>query len=101
MTHAGGDNVGVLVDTLHFSRSSSTLAELRAMPPNLLPFAHICDAAAAPPKSTEEMLFTARSERLPPGLGGLGVADGGVCGPVVCTLACPFGFERPPTGNGN
>lgn len=45
------------------------------MPPHLLPFAHICDAAAELPKSTEEILFTARSERLPPGLGGLGVAD--------------------------
>ncbi len=75
VTDAGRDNVGVLVDTLHFARSSSTLAELRAMPPHLLPFAHICDAAAELPKSTEEILFTARSERLPPGLGGLGVAD--------------------------
>lgn len=74
VTDTGRDNVGVLVDTLHFARSSSTLAELRAMPPHLLPFAHICDAAAEPPKSTEEMLFTARSERLPPGQGGLGVA---------------------------
>lgn len=71
---AARDNAGVLVDTLHFARSSSSLAELTSLPAALVPFAHICDAAAQPPGSTDEMLFTARSERLPPGQGGLDVA---------------------------
>lgn len=70
---SGRDTVGVLVDTLHFARSSSTIAELQGVPPCLFPFAHICDAAAQLPRSIDEMLFTARSERLPPGRGGLDI----------------------------
>ncbi len=60
---------GVLVDALHFDRSGSTLADLAAMPPAMLPFAHLCDATVAPPYTTEALLHAARAERLPPGEG--------------------------------
>lgn len=63
------DRVGMLVDALHFDRSASSLGLLAALPAERLPFAHLCDARRAPPYSTEELLHTARQDRLPPGQG--------------------------------
>ncbi|MCI4665107.1 MAG: sugar phosphate isomerase/epimerase [Neomegalonema sp.] len=63
------DAIGILVDSLHFDRSGSSLAELKATPPELLPFAHICDAPVAPPYTEAQLLHAARAERLPPGDG--------------------------------
>jgi sugar phosphate isomerase/epimerase len=71
---SGRANAGILVDTLHFARSDSTLAELAATPPHLLPFLHLCDAAAEMPTTLEGLLHTARAERLPPGDGGIDLA---------------------------
>lgn len=67
----GRGNAAVLVDALHFARSDSSLAELDAMAPRMLPFVHLCDAAAEKPATLEGLLHTARAERLPPGDGGL------------------------------
>ena len=69
-----GANVGLLVDTLHFDRSGSSLNQLEALPARLLPMIHLCDAAAERPTTTEELLHTARAERLPPGEGGIDIA---------------------------
>jgi sugar phosphate isomerase/epimerase len=68
---AGRANAGILVDTLHFDRSDSSLAELDDMPSRLLPFFHFCDAPAEKPGTVEGLLHTARAERLPPGDGGI------------------------------
>lgn len=65
---------GVLVDALHFDRSGSALTDLAAMPPAMLPFAHLCDAPVAPPYTTEALLHAARAERLPPGAGQIDLA---------------------------
>lgn len=62
-------DIGILVDTLHFDRSGSLLSDLAAMPPERLPFLHLCDAPVHPPYSTEDLLHTGRAERLPPGQG--------------------------------
>ncbi|MDQ1850145.1 TIM barrel protein [Gemmobacter fulvus] len=62
-------DVGILIDTLHFDRSASALADLEGLPPARLPFLHLCDAAVHPPYSTEDLLHTGRAERLPPGSG--------------------------------
>ncbi len=70
---SGRENVGLLVDTLHFDRSGSTFAELAALPPEWLPFTHVCDAPAEKPTTTEGLLHHARAERLPPGEGGLDI----------------------------
>lgn len=64
-----GEGVGVLADSLHFDRSGSSLDLLAAIPASRLPFAHICDAPVHPPYETEELLRTAREDRLPPGDG--------------------------------
>jgi len=69
---------GILVDALHFGRSATTLDDIRAIPPNLLHYAQICDASTEAQHgrafSTEELIHTARCERLLPGEGGIDVA---------------------------
>lgn len=66
-------NLGVLVDTLHFARSSSRVADIATVPPSWLPFVHVCDAPDEIPADVEAMLYTARAERLPPGEGGIDI----------------------------
>ena len=69
VAEAAGPKVGVLVDSLHFDRSSSRLEGLAALPAARLPFVHLCDAFRQDSYSEEDLLHTARSERLPPGEG--------------------------------
>lgn len=68
------ENCGVLVDMLHFSRSRVTLAELDAVPREWFHFVHLCDAPAAIPATTDELIRAAREERLYPGEGGIDIA---------------------------
>ncbi|MGG5820740.1 sugar phosphate isomerase/epimerase family protein [Falsiroseomonas sp. HW251] len=75
---AGRGNGGILVDTLHFDRSLGTPAQIAAIDPARFPMAHVCDAPAERPATTEGLLHHARAERLPPGEGGIeikGVLD--------------------------
>lgn len=68
-------NAGILVDALHFDRSSTTLEDIRAIPRELLHYAQICDAPTRAQMgrdfTVEEMIHTARCERLLPGEGGI------------------------------
>lgn len=66
---AAGPGLGVLVDSLHFDRSSSSLAMLAQMPATRLPFVHLCDAPRRASYTEAELLHTARAERMPPGEG--------------------------------
>jgi hypothetical protein len=59
-------NAGILVDALHVGRSTTTLEDIRAIPRALLHYAQICDAQAGLNFSTEQMIHTARCERLLP-----------------------------------
>jgi sugar phosphate isomerase/epimerase len=75
IVHAAScQNVGILVDTLHFDRSGSSLSQIDLIPPHWLPMIHLCDAPAGKPVTTEELLHTARAERLPPGQGAIDIA---------------------------
>jgi sugar phosphate isomerase/epimerase len=65
--------LGILVDTLHFSRSASRLEQLDEIPPARLPFAHVCDAPVQDSYTTEELLHAGRAERLPPGEGDIDI----------------------------
>ena len=71
-------NAGILVDALHVSRSGTTLDDLRAIPRELLHYAQVCDAPTAAQIgrafTVEEMIHTARCERLLPGEGGIDLA---------------------------
>ena len=84
-------NAGILVDTLHFDRSSSSLAELRQLPPQWFRYAHVCDAPKEKPTTTEGLVFTARSERQFPGDGGIDVRGILDCLP----LDIPYALEIP------
>ncbi len=64
-------NAGILVDALHFGRSSTTLEDIRAIPRALLHYAQICDAEAGRHFTNEQMIHTARCERLLPGDGNI------------------------------
>lgn len=64
-------NAGILVDALHFGRSSTTLADISSISPHLLHYAQMCDATAGQNFTTEELIHTARQERLLPGEGSI------------------------------
>ncbi|MDB5742478.1 MAG: Xylose isomerase domain protein barrel [Polaromonas sp.] len=70
-------NAGLLVDALHFDRSSTTLDDIRTIPRELLHYAQICDAPTRAQTgrafTVEEMIHAARCERLLPGEGGIDV----------------------------
>lgn len=70
---AGREETGILVDTLHFNRSKSTVAQLDRVPARRLPFMHVADAPVRESYTTEELLHAGRAERLPPGEGGIDI----------------------------
>ena len=75
VTHAGTpSNAGILVDALHFGRSTTTLDDIRTIPRQLLHYAQICDAQAGTDFTVEQMIHTARCERLLPGSGTIDLA---------------------------
>jgi sugar phosphate isomerase/epimerase len=72
---AGQPNAGILVDLLHFARSSSSIDQLRSLPPEWFHFVHVCDAPPEIPDTTEGLIHTARFERSFPGDGGLSMRE--------------------------
>ncbi len=66
-------NAGILVDALHFGRSTTSLADIAAIPRELLHYAQMCDAQAGLTFTTEQLIHTARQERLLPGEGSIDV----------------------------
>ena len=84
-------NAGILVDLLHFARSGSSVSDLHELPAEWFHFAHVCDAPADVPATTEGIIHTARFERLYPGEGGidvLGITD-------ALPAGIPFALEIP------
>ena len=67
-------NAGILVDALHFGRSTTTLQDIADIPHALLHYAQMCDAQAGLNFTTEELIHTARQERLLPGEGNIDVS---------------------------
>jgi sugar phosphate isomerase/epimerase len=64
-------NSGILVDALHFGRSTTTLQDIAAIPRELLHYAQMCDATAGLNFTTDELIHTARQARLLPGEGNI------------------------------
>ena len=69
--HSGAANAGVLLDSLHFARSDSTLAEIAALPSDMIHYIQLCDAYAKFDPSDEGLIAVARGARLLPGSGEL------------------------------
>jgi sugar phosphate isomerase/epimerase len=67
-------NAGILVDLLHFARSGSRVADLLELPASWFHFVHVCDAPAEVPSATEDLIHTARFERMFPGDGGIDIS---------------------------
>ncbi|MCL1993578.1 MAG: sugar phosphate isomerase/epimerase [Spirochaetes bacterium] len=69
-------NVGLLVDTLHFSRSRIALEELDSVPASYINFIHLCDAPGQIPdrSNKEALIHTGRDARLYIGEGGIDIA---------------------------
>ena len=65
------DNAGLMIDTLHFSRSRCRPEELDAVPACRFHYIQIADAEGEIPDSTEGLIHTAREGRLMPGEGDL------------------------------
>lgn len=88
---AARPNGRILVDALHAARSSTSLADLRALPSRLLSYAQICDAPAEVPPTVDGLIHTARSARLLPGDGGIDL--GGIFSALPSSL--PVSIEIP------
>jgi len=66
-------NAGILVDALHFGRSTTSLQDIAAIPRDLLHYAQVCDAQAGLNFTTEALIHTARQARLLPSEGNIDV----------------------------
>jgi sugar phosphate isomerase/epimerase len=87
---AAKSNAGLLVDTLHFARSGSSLTELQKTPRSLFHFIHLCDAPKEIPTTTEGLIHTARAARNFPGEGELDLREILAAMPPV-----PYSLEIP------
>ncbi|HEX9866880.1 MAG TPA: TIM barrel protein [Acidimicrobiia bacterium] len=90
VTQAGSPNGAILVDTLHFARSSSSLTQLADLPEKLVNFIQLCDARDVWSISDQEFIRVARSDREPPGQANLDLR------PIVETMPrVPYALEVP------
>lgn len=87
---AARPNAGLLVDTLHFFRSDSTLEQLAQIPSDWFNFIQLCDASNPPPSTKEGMIDIARAGRLFPGDGDLDLQA-----LVEAMPQCPYSLEIP------
>lgn len=91
VSSCGSDNVGIMIDTLHFHRSRIPIEQLDRVPPSWANFAHVCDDRADLPATIEEARRTMREERLYPGEGAVDIA--GIVGRlpphVICAIELP------------
>ena len=98
------ENVGILVDALHFYRSRVSLDELKGCPREWFHYVHLCDCPREIPEDVEALARTGRAERLYPGEGSAPIREimAGIPNPeVLCGLEVPnlsrlerLGFEE-------
>jgi sugar phosphate isomerase/epimerase len=91
VTSCGRDNVGIMIDTLHFHRARISLDELDRVPPQWAHFVHVSDDRPNEPATIDEARRTMREERLYPGEGAVDIA--GIVGrlpqSVICAIEMP------------
>ena len=71
---SGAENVGALVDALHFTRGGATPADLKAAPPARIRHFQFCDTTGPRPATNDALIAEARSGRKLPGEGTLPLA---------------------------
>lgn len=86
-----GEKPGILLDALHFDRSGGRIEDIAAVPAGRLALFHLCDAERLPAYTAEQLLFTAREGRLPPGEGAIDLPA------ILAALPAdlPVGIETP------
>lgn len=62
-------NAAVLIDALHFDRSDSSLDDLKLIPASRINYIQVCDANKIENPTLEQLIHTARDERMLPGDG--------------------------------
>lgn len=87
----GRDDIGLVVDPIHFDRVGETPESIRALPASMFRYAQLCDAPVERPTDLPTLLHQARAERLMPGDGGLDLA--GIFGALPCGV--PLAIEIP------
>ena len=91
VTSSGRDNVGIMIDTLHFHRGRIPIEQLDRVPAPWANFVHVSDDRPDVPATIEEARRTMREERLYPGEGAVDIA--GILGRlpqrVVCAIELP------------
>src|SRR5690606_12815550 len=81
----------MLIDTLHWHRSGSTLEQIRTLPPQWLTYAQLCDAGGPGP-DIEDKAAVRRSGGFPSSAGRWGSAPGSL-------VAGPAGEPAPESGD--
>jgi sugar phosphate isomerase/epimerase len=71
IAQSGRDDVGIVVDAIHFDRAGDTAESIEALPKRRFRYVQLCDAPAERPLDLPTLLHQARAERLIPGDGGL------------------------------
>jgi sugar phosphate isomerase/epimerase len=90
INRAAQPNAGVLVDTLHFDRSDSSVSQLRVLSPELFHLIQLCDGPREVPENDAEMIRVARGARSFPGEAGIDLR------PLVEALPrVPYSLEVP------
>jgi sugar phosphate isomerase/epimerase len=90
VTRADMPNGAILVDTLHFDRSDSSLTRLEELPAHLFNFVQLCDARMASSNESEELIRVARGDREAPGWGAIALE------PILEALPpLPYALEVP------
>ena len=90
VTKASRPNGAILIDTLHFARSGSSVEHLADLPRGLFNFIQLCDARAPTSTTDQEMIRVARSDREPPGTADIELQ------PIVEALPrVPYSLEVP------
>lgn len=64
--HSGQSNAAVLIDSLHFDRSNSTLKQVKALPASQMNYVQLCDGFAKYDPSDDGLIEIARNNRLVP-----------------------------------
>ena len=93
INYTKADNIGLLVDTLHFDRSRVSMAELDDCPRDWFNFIHLCDGPAPRPAmdDNEALIHTGRDARLYIGEGCVDIAGivKRIPDSAVCSIELP------------
>jgi sugar phosphate isomerase/epimerase len=90
---SGAENVGALVDALHFTRGGAIPTDLKAAPQDRIRHFQFCDTTGPRPATNDALIAEARSGRKLPGEGTLPLAE------ILCSLpdGCCLSVEVPMT----